>query len=204
MTILRSLIPAIALCLTLDLSADESYSVQKIPVPANVVLEVSGLDYARDGTLYICTRHGDVWTVKDGNWKHFAWGLHESMGLCLGDKPGQVFVSQRPEITELVDTDGDGVADQYNTFCDGFSSVHSFHQYTYGLVRDKEGNLCGVLSTTGKTKPDGSVSEKKVDAVDGSTVKKTKTPDGKQKITAKSATGEKITSSVFTQFFSTW
>ncbi len=156
MTILRSLIPAIALCLTLDLSADESYSVQKIPVPANVVLEVSGLDYARDGTLYICTRHGDVWTVKDGNWKHFAWGLHESMGLCLGDKPGQVFVSQRPEITELVDTDGDGVADQYNTFCDGFSSVHSFHQYTYGLVRDKEGNLCGVLSTTGKTKPDGS------------------------------------------------
>ena len=154
--VLSWIVALIALCLTLDLSADESYAIEKIPVPANVVLEVSGLDYAADGTLYICTRHGDVWTIKDGIWKHFAWGLHESMGLCLGDKPGQVFVSQRPEITELLDTDGDGVADQYNTLSNGFSSVHSFHQYTYGLVRDKQGNLCGVLSCTGQTKPDGS------------------------------------------------
>jgi|GEM_PF-376877 len=145
----------LTLCAMQHLVADESYSVDKVPVPANVVLEVSGLDYAPDGTLYICTRHGDVWTVKDGDWKHFAWGLHESMGLCLGEKKGQVFVSQRPEITELLDTDGDGVADQYNTHSDGFSSVHSFHQYTYGLVRDKEGNLCGVLSCTGLTKSDG-------------------------------------------------
>jgi type 1 glutamine amidotransferase len=138
-----------------SLSADEHYVVQNIPVPKNVVLEVSGLDYSADGTLYICTRRGDVWTVKEGRWKHFAWGLHESMGLCLGKKKGQVFVSQRPEITELVDTDGDGVADQYNTLTDGFSSVHSFHQYTYGLVRDKEGNLCGTLSCTGLTNAQG-------------------------------------------------
>ncbi len=152
---MRILTTLLALCATLQLAADESYSVQKVPVPDKVVLEVSGLDYAPDGTLYICTRRGDVWTVKDGEWKHFAWGLHEAMGLCLGEKKGQVFVSQRPEITELVDTDGDGVADQYNTHSDGFSSVHSFHQYTYGLVRDREGNLCGVLSCTGLTKPDG-------------------------------------------------
>ena len=142
------------MCGTLDLVADE-YSVQTIPVPANVVLEVTGLDYATDGTLYICTRHGDVWTLKDGRWKHFAWGLHEPMGICSGEKKGQVFVSQRPEITELLDADGDGVADQYNTFSDGFATVHSFHQYTYGLVRDREGNLCGALSCTGLTNPDG-------------------------------------------------
>jgi len=54
----------LTLCAMQHLVADESYLVDKVPVPANVVLEVSGLDYAPDGTLYICTRHGDVWTVK--------------------------------------------------------------------------------------------------------------------------------------------
>ncbi|MFT5130156.1 MAG: sugar phosphate isomerase/epimerase [Rhodothermales bacterium] len=140
--------------LACNLAADESYQVQTIPVPGNIVLEVSGLDYAADGTLYICTRHGDVWTVKNGDWKRFAWGLHESMGLCIG-KTGRIFVSQRPEITELVDTDGDGVVNEYNTITDGFSSVPSFHQYTYGLVEDKDGNLCGTLSCTGKTNDKG-------------------------------------------------
>jgi sugar phosphate isomerase/epimerase len=145
----------VLLLTTLILSADDSYTAQTIPVPANIVLEVSGMDYAADGTLYVCTRHGDVWTVKpSGEWKRFAWGMHETMGLCIGKK-GQIFVSQRPEITELIDTDGDGVADQYNTITDGFSSVPSFHQYTYGLVEDNDGNLCGTLSCTGKTNAEG-------------------------------------------------
>lgn len=143
------------ICTAFSLSADDSYKVQTVPVPANIVLEVSGMDYAADGTLYVCTRHGDVWTVKpNGEWKRFAWGMHETMGLCIGKK-GQVFVSQRPEITELIDTDGDGVADQYNAISDGFSSVPSFHQYTYGLVEDNDGNLCGTLSCTGKTNAAG-------------------------------------------------
>ena len=59
---------------TVNLSADEAYAVEQIPVPANVVLEVSGMDYAPDGTLYLCTRRGDVWTIsREGVWKRFAW-----------------------------------------------------------------------------------------------------------------------------------
>jgi hypothetical protein len=143
----------VVLLLFLALAANASYTVHTIPVP-NVVLEVSGLDYAADGTLYVCTRYGDVWTVKNSTWKRFAWGMHETMGLCVS-RDGRIFVSQRPEITELIDSDGDGVADQYNTITDGFSSVPSFHQYTYGLVEDNDGNLCGTLSCTGKTKEDG-------------------------------------------------
>ena len=139
--------------LALTVAAHASYTVQTMPVP-KVVLEVSGLDYDADGTLYVCTRYGDVWTVKNNSWKRFAWGMHETMGLCIA-RDGRIYVSQRPEITELVDTDGDGVADQYNTVTDGFSSVPSFHQYTYGLVEDNEGNLCGTLSCTGKTNEDG-------------------------------------------------
>ena len=134
--------------------ADPSYRVENVAVPEGVVMEVSGMDYSADGVLYLCTRRGDVWTQKDGQWRRFAQGLHEPMGLCIGSK-GQVFVSQRPEITQLIDEDGDGVADLYQTITDGFSMIASFHQYTYGLVQDAKGNLWGTLSGTGKTRPDG-------------------------------------------------
>ena len=134
--------------------ANPSYRVEDVTVPEGIVMEVSGMDYAADGVLYLCTRRGDVWTQKDGQWKRFAYGLHEPMGLCIGSK-GEVFVSQRPEITQLIDEDGDGVADLYRTITDDFSTVVSFHQYTYGLVQDREGNLWGTLSGTGKTNPDG-------------------------------------------------
>ena len=134
--------------------ANPSYRVENVAVPEGVVMEVSGMDYSADGVLYLCTRRGDVWTQKDGQWRRFAQGLHEPMGLCIGSK-GQVFVSQRPEITQLIDEDGDGVADLYQTITDGFSMIASFHQYTYGLVQDAKGDLWGTLSGTGKTRPDG-------------------------------------------------
>ena len=136
------------------LCADEHYRVEPVDVPEGIVMEVSGMDYADDGVLYLATRRGDVWTQKDGQWRRFAQGLHEPMGLVIGNK-GEVFVSQRPEITQLIDEDEDGVADLYQTITDGFSMIASFHQYTYGLVQDAKGNLWGTLSGTGKTGPDG-------------------------------------------------
>ena len=136
------------------LRADEHYRVEQVEVPQGLVMEVSGMDYADDGVLYLATRRGDVWTRKNGKWRRFAHGLHEPMGLCIGDK-GEVFVSQRPEITQLIDEDLDGVADLYQTISDGFSMVPNFHQYTYGLVQDDAGNLWGTLSGSGKTNSDG-------------------------------------------------
>lgn len=136
------------------LRADEHYRVEQVEVPQGIVMEVSGMDYSPDGVLYLATRRGDVWTRKDGAWQRFAHGLHEPMGLCIGSK-GEVFVSQRPEITQLIDENGDGVADLHRTISDEFSMVPNFHQYTYGLVQDDAGNLWGTLSGSGKTNPDG-------------------------------------------------
>ena len=139
----------------LCLWADSSYSVRSLPTPAGIVCEVTGLDYSEDGTLYICTRRGDVWAQKNGDWKRFAHGLHEPMGLLAG--PGFAVVSQRPEVTRLVDEDGDGTADRYETICDQIAMEANFHQYNYGLVKGKiAGNLHGILSCSGLSKPDGS------------------------------------------------
>ncbi|MDA7823050.1 hypothetical protein N9A58_05620 [Opitutales bacterium] len=135
--------------------ADPSYSVQPYPTPPGVVCEVTGLDYSDDGTLYICTRRGDVWAQKNGDWQRFAHGLHEPMGLLAG--PGFAVVSQRPEVTRLVDEDGDGTADRYETICDQIAMEANFHQYNYGLVEGKiAGSLHGILSCSGLSKPDGS------------------------------------------------
>ena len=142
-------------CSQLGVFADSSYSVQSLPTPAGIVCEVTGLDYSEDGTLYICTRRGDVWAQKNGDWQRFAHGLHEPMGLLAG--PGFAAVSQRPEVTRLVDEDGDGTADRYETICDQIAMEANFHQYNYGLVEGKiTGNLHGILSCSGLSKPDGS------------------------------------------------
>jgi hypothetical protein len=142
-------------CSQLGVFADSSYSVQSLPTPAGIVCEVTGLDYSDDGTLYICTRRGDVWAQKNGDWQRFAHGLHEPMGLLAG--PGFAVISQRPEVTRLVDEDGDGTADRYETICDQIAMEANFHQYNYGLVKGKiAGNLHGILSCSGLSKPDGS------------------------------------------------
>jgi len=139
----------------LCLWADSSYSVQSLPTPPGIVCEVTGVDYSEDGTLYICTRRGDVWAQKNRGWKRFAHGLHEPMGLLAG--PGFAVVSQRPEVTRLVDTDEDGTADRYETICDQFAMEANFHQYNYGLVKGKiAGSFYGILSCSGLSKPDGS------------------------------------------------
>ena len=139
----------------LGVFADSSYSVQPYPTPPGIVCEVTGLDYSEDGNLYICTRRGDVWAQKNGDWTRFAHGLHEPMGLLAGS--GFVVVTQRPEITKLVDEDGDGTADCYETISDQFAMEANFHQYNYGLVKGSvPGTLHGILSCSGLSKPDGS------------------------------------------------
>ena len=46
-------------------------------------------------------------------WKVFATGLHNPMGMELIG-PGHIVVTQMAEFTEIIDTDQDGVADRFN------------------------------------------------------------------------------------------
>ena len=124
------------------------YRVETIETPKGVPFGVGGLSFAADGTLYASTREGDVWTYKKGTWKLFAKGLHEPLGVFVDPKNGRVFVVQRPELTELIDSDGDGRADFYKTVTAGWGLTDNYHEYAFGLVRDSKGNFYGTLNTS--------------------------------------------------------
>ncbi|HEX4796058.1 MAG TPA: hypothetical protein VH370_19880 [Humisphaera sp.] len=129
-----------------DAGPDQYYTLDRLPDPdTNLKLEVGGLNFAADGTLYAGTRRGEVWAWKDGKWKRFASGLAECLGT-LPIKPGVVLVTQRAEVTRLIDTDGDGIADRYEKITNDFAYSGNYHEFNFGLVMDKAGNLYGSLN----------------------------------------------------------
>lgn len=131
------------------------YTITPIPTPAGAVVEGGAIVPLPDGRLAVCTRRGQIWFVenagshpdKTANWKLFAEGLHEPLGLAWRD--GWLYVVQRPEVTRLRDEDGDDRADIFETVADGWGVNGNYHEYTFGSTFDKDGNLWCALCLTG-------------------------------------------------------
>ena len=72
----------------------QDYEITNIPAPEGVVLEVGGMDWMPDGRLMMCTRRGEVWSYhpETEEWKKFASGLHEPLGLVAGKDDSEVYV----------------------------------------------------------------------------------------------------------------
>ncbi|MDZ7934298.1 MAG: plastocyanin/azurin family copper-binding protein [Emticicia sp.] len=118
---------------------EDFYRIVTLPVPEGVKLEVGGLAVMPDGRLGVSTRRGDVWVVsnpymKNGTpptYKRFASGLHESLGLAY--IKGNLWATQRGEVTILKDNDGNETADEYEAF-QKFPLSGNYHEYSYGPV----------------------------------------------------------------------
>ena len=116
---------------------NDYYKIVKVPMPEGIVLEVGGLCPLPNGDLAVATRRGDVWIVENPamaggslpNFKKFASGLHEILGLAY--KNGNLYCSQRGELTKLVDKNNDGRADVYETVYSWPISGH-YHEYSFG------------------------------------------------------------------------
>src|SRR5688572_21574049 len=119
-----------------------AYRVETLALPQQMIPEVSGISFTPKGTLVTTNRRGEVWmrNVGDGRWRRFASGLYEGFGLVALDE-AEVLVIQRPELTRLRDTNGDGVADVYETLADDWGITGNYHEFTYGLARDSKGNV---------------------------------------------------------------
>ena len=99
-----------------------------------------------DDRAAVATWSGDVWIV-DGvdadldelTWTRFAVGFHMPQGLEVVD--GKVYVLDRDQITVLHDLNRDGQADYYENFNNDFHVTHHFHEFTFDLDRDSEGNF---------------------------------------------------------------
>lgn len=122
------------------------YRVEKIQIPEGVALEVGGLAFRPNGHLLITTRFGEVWDYHEETWTLFADGLQEALGVLVDAETGAVYVAQKPELTELIDTDGDHRADVYRSVCSAWGFSSNYHEYVFGPVRDKEGNFYLTLN----------------------------------------------------------
>ncbi len=130
------------------------YRTATIPHPADVSLEVGGLDVLTGSnnpiasmkpTVAVCTRRGDVFLI-DGvfetpsltpTFKKAASGLQEPLGFLYSQYGPdtsnlQCFVAQRGELTKLVDSNFDGVVDSYTTVSDDWKVSGNYHEYAFG------------------------------------------------------------------------
>ncbi|QHV95885.1 PQQ-dependent sugar dehydrogenase [Spirosoma endbachense] len=124
------------------------YEVETIPTPPGLVAETGGLSFLPDGRLAACFHRGEVmlYNPKTKVWKLFAEGLHDPLGVVAVSN-NQLLVIQRPELTRITDTNGDGLADQYETVTDQFGMSGNYHEFAFGPVRDAKGNLYISLNT---------------------------------------------------------
>lgn len=130
------------------------YRVVTFDVPAGLNLEASGLAPLPDGRLAVALRRGEVWIIKNPlaepatvealGYTLFASGMHEVLGMAFHD--GDLYVTQRAEVTRLRDTDGDGAADDYATISQGWGVSGAYHEYAYGPVFDREGRMHNTLN----------------------------------------------------------
>ncbi|MAG55984.1 MAG: hypothetical protein CMJ83_06815 [Planctomycetes bacterium] len=126
---------------------DDYYPVETLPLPKGMVLEVSGIAMLSDGRPLVCTRRGEVWIVEDAyakdpakaTFKRFADGLQEPLGLLVHE--GWIWFVQRGELSRMRDTDGDDIADEFETVCDDWRISGNYHEYNFGPRIGPDGKL---------------------------------------------------------------
>jgi mono/diheme cytochrome c family protein len=118
----------------------ENYYAPKDNYGRPQLFEALGLSVTRDGTVVVGTRNAGIWRLVKGQWQLFAEGLFDSLGVVAEDAKGLVVVAgQKAELTRISDTNGDGLADKYETLYDAHSYHGNYHTYMHGPVRGKDG-----------------------------------------------------------------
>jgi uncharacterized cupredoxin-like copper-binding protein len=133
------------------LSESNYYALKTIPIPEKIKLEVGGLATLPDGRLAASTRRGEIWVIENpymigGSQPHYsryASGQHELLGLAWRD--GSFYATQRGELTKFTDRDGDGTADAFESVY-RFDLSGNYHEYAYGPVFDKNGDMLVTLN----------------------------------------------------------
>lgn len=103
---------------------------------------LSDLEFLPDGSLAVSSwdSTGNIYIIENtsGNDRSkmkarlFATGLYEVMGLEYVD--GKLYALQKWELTELNDSDGDGVADEYRAALGNWTASSNFHEWAFGLI----------------------------------------------------------------------
>ena len=124
------------------------YTIHKVPVPEDIVLEVGGLAFNDKQELAVTTRRGELWLIRNPasntpKFVRFAHGMHEPLGLAF--RNGSYYCTQRAELTKLTDEDGDDRADRYQTIY-SWDLEGNYHEYSYGPLFTDTGDMIVTLN----------------------------------------------------------
>lgn len=136
-------------------SPEEFYLREEIPLPKGEVMEIGSIALMPERKVAVTTRRGDLWICEGAygedlskvKWTLAHRGLHEPLGMVYQD--GSFLLTQRPEVSKLTDTNGDGKIDSFETISAGWGINGDYHEYAFGSPPDKEGNIWVVLCLTG-------------------------------------------------------
>ena len=131
------------------------YVREEIPLPKGEVMEIGSIALMPDRKIAVTSRRGDLWICTGAydddlskvTWKRFTEGLHEPLGMFWKD--GWLYLTQRPEVTRLKDSDGDGRADTFETISSDWSIKSDYHEFAFGSEPDKNGDIWVALCLTG-------------------------------------------------------
>jgi hypothetical protein len=125
------------------------YPIVNIPIPAGVPMRPGSFEVLPDGRLAVGTRRGDIYFIKGAfdsspkpEYHLFASGQDEIFALSW--KNGAMTATTWGEVTRISDTDGDGVADRYDTLTSNWGYAEG-HEFAFGSKPDPEGNIWVAL-----------------------------------------------------------
>jgi mono/diheme cytochrome c family protein len=135
--------------------AQAGYTIENVSYPARIRGGISAIAFTPSGQLVIATRLGEVWirsaNADPGNsansdpWQLFTRGLDEPMGL-IADSERRIYIAHRPELLRATDTDDDGRADTFDALGGEWGLAQNYHEFFFGLERDRAGNFYGSAS----------------------------------------------------------
>lgn len=131
------------------------YLREEIPLPPGEVMEIGSIALMPEQRIAVTTRRGDLWICSGAyaddlsrvTWKKFAQNLHEPLGMFWKD--GALYLTQRPELTKITDSNQDGLADTFETLCSDWGISGDYHEYAFGSEPDTNGDIWIVLCLTG-------------------------------------------------------
>src|SRR5688500_8006257 len=124
-----------------------SYRVETIQMPSGLESQTGGIDFLPDGRLVACFMRGEVmiYEPQTKQWKLFAQGLYYPLGIMAVSNT-ELLVMQIPNLIRIKDTDGDGTADVYENATSDYGISGNYHEFNYGPVKDKSGNIYFALN----------------------------------------------------------
>jgi mono/diheme cytochrome c family protein len=130
-----------------------TYKVEKIAAPPGdwrpngVAFDSRGQMYAlgmTDGKLWRSPAPG-AGPSPEVKWKLYASGLNHPIGVAMVED--RLYVSQKPELTELLDPGNTGMATHFRTVMGCWGLSDGYHEYAFGIGVDRDQALYVALTT---------------------------------------------------------